>query len=205
VRDRDVREALRSQALREHIADPQTLVLDELGLLNGNARVDVAVINGVIHGYELKSATDTLTRLPSQIVAYGAVLDFVTLVVAENHRDRAVALIPRWWGVLVAREVDGGAIKLTAKRKARMNPAIDPSALARLLWRDEALDELMSRGLADGMRSKPRRAIYAKLTESVPLPDLREVVRSRLKQRATWRTGRPRTSRGGSPPPSATS
>src|SRR5690242_17854466 len=66
LRDRDVRKALKSKLLREHIADPRTLVLDELGLRHGACRVDIAVVNGSMHGYEIKSDSDTLERLPSQ-------------------------------------------------------------------------------------------------------------------------------------------
>ena len=193
MRDRDVRRAVRGQILRHHIADPDTLVLEELGLLNGNARVDVAVINGSVHGFELKSASDTLARLPAQIVAYGSVLDYVTLVVADNHLESASALVPAWWGIIAAREVADGIVNLTEVRAPKINPSIDPASLARLLWRDEAMDELERRGFADGVRNKPRRAVYARLTEAVPLQDLRAIVRRRLKQRLGWRSAAPRT------------
>jgi hypothetical protein len=56
VRDRDVREALHRKVLKEHHGDADTLVLDELGLRHGTCRVDIAVVNGYLHGYEIKSA-----------------------------------------------------------------------------------------------------------------------------------------------------
>ena len=37
-----------------------TRIVDDLGLRHGVARVDVAVVNGIIHGYELKSDKDNL-------------------------------------------------------------------------------------------------------------------------------------------------
>lgn len=193
MRDRDVRAALREQALREHYADPNTLVIDELGLLNGRARVDVAVVNGVTHGYELKSASDTLNRLPAQIAAYSAVLDYVTIVVAEDHYRHAAPLLPTWWGISIATAGDHGVVQLGEERQPTMNPAIEPVALAALLWRDEVIEELERRGIASGVRSKPRRELYRRLTEAVQLPDLRAVVRSRLKQRSGWRPAAPRT------------
>jgi hypothetical protein len=49
-------------------------MLDEFGLEHGEVRVDVAVINGELHGYEIKSERDTLERLPRQVKAYSAVL-----------------------------------------------------------------------------------------------------------------------------------
>lgn len=193
VRDRDVRSALRAHALVEHYADPGTLVLDELGLLNGRARVDVAVVNGAIHGYELKSASDTLTRLPAQIAAYGAVLDFVTIVVASDHLEGALRLVPSWWGVVIAKTVGNDEVQLEDARAASMNVGIDPSALATLLWRDEVIEELKQRGAFRGVAGKPPRELYRRLTEVVQLEDLRAVVRRRLKQREGWRVASPRT------------
>jgi len=191
VRDRDIRGALRAQALREHLEDPGTLVIDELGLLHGGARVDVAVVNGEIHGFELKSAADTLERLPKQIAAYGAVLDRVTLVLAENHHQRAMTLVPEWWGVHVATQMSD-SIVLQSYRAAGANDGIDPRSLAMLLWRDEALGELGKRGLSRGLQSRPRRVLYERLIASLSLDELRYAVRTRLKERLGWRAAAPR-------------
>ena len=53
--DKDVRQAVKDKILKAHINDPSTLVIDELGLDHGRNRVDIAVINGELHGYELKA------------------------------------------------------------------------------------------------------------------------------------------------------
>jgi hypothetical protein len=55
------------------------------GLDHGQVFVDVAVINGEIHGYELKSERDTLERLPRQVEVYSAVLGRATLVVGASY------------------------------------------------------------------------------------------------------------------------
>lgn len=94
MRDRDVRQALHRKVLKEHHGDADTLVLDELGLRHGTCRVDIAVVNGYLHGYEIKSDSDTLERLPAQIATYGLVLDRATLVVGERHLEKAKPLIP---------------------------------------------------------------------------------------------------------------
>jgi len=46
---------------------PDTLVIDELGLVQAKSRIDVAVINGYIHVYKIKSARQTLSRLDKQL------------------------------------------------------------------------------------------------------------------------------------------
>lgn len=195
VRDRDIRSATRAQALREHIEDPDTLVIDELGLLHGEARVDIAVVNGELHGFELKSAADTLERLPRQILAYGSVLDRVTLVLAENHYAHAMKLVPAWWGIKLA-AMQRDAITLSDHRRAQPNEQVDARSLAMLLWRDEALAELAARENSRRLQTCPRRALYDRLVAALSLDELRECVRSTLKRRRGWRVDASRTSRG---------
>src|SRR2546426_1117053 len=78
------------------------LVMDELGLNHGSIRVDVAVINGHLHGYEIKAERDSLERLPAQARMYERVLDFVSVVCAPKHLKRARRILPRFWGLFEA-------------------------------------------------------------------------------------------------------
>ena len=64
--DVEIRLALHSK-LKPYRTAPNTIVVDELGLSHAKARIDVAVINGCVHGYEIKSSLDTLNRLPAQL------------------------------------------------------------------------------------------------------------------------------------------
>jgi hypothetical protein len=102
MRDSDLRAALLRRLARRHSRDAETLILQELGLRHGAAHVDVAVVNGLLHGYELKSDSDSLGRLARQALVYGSVLDRVTLVVGRRHVEEAVGMVPAWWGVQVA-------------------------------------------------------------------------------------------------------
>lgn len=192
MHDLDVRRALHETVLAHHRADPNTLVLDELGLNWGAIRVDVAVVNGSIHGYEIKSDSDTLDRLPEQAAMYGRVLDRVTLV-AGRHLAAAERQVPHWWGLCEAAEVAPGQVKLRSVRRARTNRNLDLEAVAMLLWRDEALAILEETGCAAGLRGKPRRALYAALVDRLTASRLRSKVRQALKQRPSWRAGSPRT------------
>jgi hypothetical protein len=67
-----------------HHANENTLVVDELGILNGKSRADIAVINGYLVGFEIKSDEDSLTRLNDQVEAYNAVFDRSTLIVGPK-------------------------------------------------------------------------------------------------------------------------
>ena len=187
MRDIDVRRALRREVLRHHEGEPDTIVISELGLRHGITRVDIAVVNGSIHGYEIKSDADTLERLPSQIVVYSAVLDKATLVVGERHADKAVALLPHWWGVKIAAQGPRGGISLRHTERGGINPAIDPVAVAELLWHSEVADVLRRFGYPEKALRKARSHLYRELAGAVAVDELRTIVRQALKDRENWR------------------
>lgn len=192
MRDGDIRAALHDRLGADHSNEPDTRFVDELGLC-GTVRVDVAVVNGTFSGYELKSDRDTLRRLPAQVEVYSKVLDRATLVVGERHlaHEQTLTMLPGWWGVIVARQCDDG-VDLEETRPSAWNDEVDPGALVQLLWREEALAELASRGLDTGVRTKPRRVIAERLSNELPIEELRAVVRYRLKTREGWRQSPPR-------------
>ncbi|MXW55980.1 MAG: sce7726 family protein [Gammaproteobacteria bacterium] len=90
IRDPEVRPALRTYLQQQESADSNSLVIEELGLCQGAARIDLLTVSGVLHGYEIKSNRDRLTRLVSQAATYSRVLDRVTLVVCPQHFEPGV-------------------------------------------------------------------------------------------------------------------
>jgi len=168
-----------------HAGVDNTRVVEEMGVWSGSCRIDLAVINGELCGYELKSDSDTLDRLPAQASIYGKVFDRVTLVAGAKHFDRARDLVPEWWGIVIASEENGGVV-LRSFRASSRNPFPDPFTIAQLLWRDEAVAILADRGLAQGWRSKTAPAVHQHLAASLSLAELSDAVRAKLKQRTTW-------------------
>lgn len=192
MRDRDIRIALRKRLIGLH-PEPDTLIIDELGLCHGTARVDVAVVNGQINGFEIKSERDTLDRLPGQQKVYSKTLDQVTMVASGLHIQKIMDTVPEWWGVLEAR-FEEGHVAFKTHREPAPNPDIDPKALAELLWREETLAALKQIGQDKGMLSKPRRVLWAKLAECLTLAELSALVREQLKSRPNWRSAAPPSS-----------
>ncbi len=94
MNDGALRTALLCRLDRRHSDDPDTLIVHEMGLRHGAARVDVAVVNGSLHGYELKSDSDSLKRLARQARIYSSVLDRVTLVVGGRHAEVVTRMVP---------------------------------------------------------------------------------------------------------------
>lgn len=192
MRDIDVRRALIVRLRAEHGNDPDTLIVEELGLCQGESRIDVAVVNGALNGFEIKSASDTLVRLKRQQEIYSACLETVTIVVAESHLRKVLQTIPDWWGILKAVE-SNGALQIVEVRSAFRNPMLQARAMVELLWRNEALEALSELGLDAGVRSKPRSKVWDRLSESLPPEDISTVVRNALKRRESWRSGQPQT------------
>lgn len=186
MRDLDVRTAVRRRLEAEHGADPNTRIVEEMGIWSGSARVDIAVINGELCGIELKSARDTLERLDRQAELYNQVFDRVILVAAERHIEKVYSRIPGWWGVTTAVEERTGSITLQDLRPARRNRQLNALQLARLLWRTELLAILQRRGFDKGVRSKPAEVLARRAAEVFPTPLLALEVREALKSRPDW-------------------
>lgn len=185
-------------ALRAELGkNANSLIIEELGLRHGSARIDIAVIGTSIHGVELKSNNDTLERLSDQATVYNAVLEGVTLVVGDCLLGPAIDVIPTWWGLKVAFHGHGGEVCLVDVRNAGRNPSLDKVALAELLWRDEALALLQDLEEDRGLRSKPRRELYEHLASILDLDRLLHLVTEAVRGRVGWRFGEQRMLRGG--------
>ena len=187
MRDIDIRSSLLQSLDLEYGSDPDTMVVEEFGLCRGSARVDVVVINGSIHGFEIKSERDTLRRLPKQQEIYNKTLDFVTLVTSRSHIKSAREIIPKWWGIAEARHSTEGII-IKEVRKPKLNKSVDPYSLAQLLWRPEVLSVLREHNLHRGLSKKSVDYLWGQLARQLTKFDLGAEIRSRIKARQYWRS-----------------
>jgi hypothetical protein len=189
MHDVDVRRAMRRRLDESYADKADTRIVEELGIWAHTVRIDLAVINGEFHGIELKSARDTLERLPNQAMLYNEVFDRVTLVVADKHFCKALDLVPLWWGIMTAVSCEELGVRIDLARPAGMNPSINPVQIARLFWKTEAIAVLEKYGIARGFRSKPTEAIAQRLASDLPIDCLRSEARQALKSRP--RLGQP--------------
>lgn len=185
--DFEIREALHRKVLKPYHRCDSTIIVDELGLAHGKKRIDVAVLNGHLHGYEIKSAKDTLARLPEQLNQYRKSLQKLTVVVAPNHMDGVLSIVPEWSGIIEARKGPRGGINFTTIRKATLNPEVDGVALAHLLWRKEAIELLTRFGLSDKELNKSRKQLYEIIANEASLVELVSWIKEKFMARETWR------------------
>lgn len=188
LNDLVIRTALDARLNRRFEHDADTIVRHELGVESGGSRVDVAVLNGHLTGWEIKSDVDTLVRLPNQATSFSRVMDYMTIVTTGKYLDRAATLLPAWWGLMEA--VPGPSnVRLVSRRSPHINRSTDSFCMAQLLWREEAMEELRTRGNARGLSSSSRYFVWERLAQSIPKKQLRSVVLNRLKQRRQWSGG----------------
>jgi len=189
--DKMIRSALREKLENYCELDAPIKIIDELGVLHGEARIDLAVIyQGTIHGFEVKSDVDSLSRLPEQMKIYNSVFSKITLVVGKKHIFEAIKIIPEWWGISMAKIANADkTVLLYEIRKADLNPAQDSVSVARLLWKDEAISMLEDIDEASGVRSKTRALIYKKIAEVFDRTTLNTKVNEYLCAREDWRVG----------------
>ncbi len=84
----------------QHAGDDHTRIVEEMGVWSRFVRIDIAVINGKLHGFDLMSARDTLDRLPKQAAFYNQVSDRVTFGGREQERAQSDSRCPAMVGHL---------------------------------------------------------------------------------------------------------
>ncbi len=186
--DCDIRPVLKDRLI-EAYTGTDTVIVDELPICWGDSRIDIAVVNCSLHGYEIKSDRDTLDRLPRQIELNNKIFDCITLVCSSRLVTNAMKLIPDWWGIQIPFEdisVPGG-VRLEVEREAKPNKDVDIRNLVELTWKEEAINILAERGLARGFRSRPRWDIWDHMVEKIEHEELKDAVRDCLKLRQGWR------------------
>jgi hypothetical protein len=191
VYDSDIRKLLYMNftITQEFIEDPTTIVVDELDVLFGASRIDIAVINGKINGFEIKSERDNLERLTSQIEFYNKIFDTMTVVVGEKHLSQITNIIPEWWGLYYVYN-DNNDLRLIRERDVKLNKNIDILSLAQLLWREELIELLNINKITKGTKSKKRYALCKLVVDSIEEKDIKHFVRKKLKSREDWRAVR---------------
>lgn len=181
-RDPQIRAALRARLAVDHYGDVRTHIVDELPICQMRARADVAVINGELAGFEIKSDVDRLSRLTTQIEFYGRVFDRASVVTGPKHLSLLRRKLPSWWGLWVAEPaVDG--VTLHRDRPSERNELPSRRARLALLSRDEMAAVLRDHGAGVEACRGRRAALEGDLLCRLTAAQLADAVREALRQR----------------------
>ncbi|QWA30471.1 sce7726 family protein [Pseudomonas sp. RC3H12] len=182
----DIRENLREWVGAHLSAGTQDVLIDELGFVNRQEgrtvdltfRADLALANGRLVAFEIKSGADNLKRWPGQCEAYFNVFDEIWLCTHGRHLEKALAVTPKSVGILLADDLGGMALL----RQAMPNKRINSFDLSGLLWRDE-LEELCRINDVEFKSRETKSDLREKVSRAVSREDLRDYVLARLKVR----------------------
>ena len=203
MNDALMRKNFHRKILGRYHSAPGVLVVDELGLIHGKGRADIAVVNGHLVGYEIKSDEDSLDRLSEQVAMYNAVFDRNTIVVGEKHAKKIRSQVPKSWGIIVGRNHAKQGVKFRRLRSAIPNKRVNPYSLAQLLWSNEAASILAQLGEPPKTLRQRRSALYELLVKKLSLSELRRRVTKSLKSRKNWRPRAPQAPSDGLSRPTA--
>lgn len=187
MRDIDIRKCLLLRFSQDYAGDSSTIVVEELEVCGGVARLDLAVINGSFIGYEIKSEYDNLDRLIPQITSYSEVCDYINIVASKKHLDETKKRIPEWCGIVEAVEFEN-VVSLIEIRKPEKNTEINIEELLKLLWKEEMISMLSELENYPSLKYKPKNQLRSLLVKYFPIDYLKEKVREALKLRANWRS-----------------
>lgn len=184
--EREIRALVRTVAASDAAGREQAVgVVEEFWIPDANTRADVASVGAELCAYEIKSAADTLRRLPAQIESFSRVFDRCTVVLAQRHVEAAEHLVPNWWGVMeVVDRADGP--ELRERRASGANPSVDVELLVRLLWRREVETVLRAYGEEPDVK-RGRIAMWKQLLSCASRQGVQSAVRDAIACRdSTW-------------------
>ncbi|MDJ1504983.1 sce7726 family protein [Xanthocytophaga agilis] len=180
------------QSELRHKEDNHTRILKELHFCNGDSIADLAVINGSLTAFEIKSDADSLVRLPRQITNYNKVFDYITIVTGNTHLKKVSSLVPDFWGIWVI-SIENGSIVKKIVREENRNYEINAFSLAQFLWKEEIIDLLKKHNLHKGMTTKRKWLLWKFLVEKFTLDQLSKEVKYYLLKRSNWKEEFPTT------------
>lgn len=179
--DTDIRYPLISWLQDLHSADPCTAFLQEFEMPRPSARIDLAVVNGEMAGFEIKSDRDTLTRLDRQVPAFSRFFDKVSLVTTRKHLKKARLSIPDWWGIILFEPVGSGpTFKL--RRKPKQNRHVHIESMLYTLSKDEITEICKQKEIITSSRMR-KAALVSLVAASIPTPIIQDMARSTIRAR----------------------
>ncbi|PRA53198.1 MULTISPECIES: sce7726 family protein [Pseudomonas] len=145
------------------------VIINEMVVANWSRRADIAVANGRLYGFEIKSHFDTLKRLPGQVESFQAHFDKVVVVAASKFIGSIERDYPAEIGILEVYEVSGRA-RIRQVRAGRICEVKDVLKLTSLITKSELEKYLRKVGVSvlPGMlRSELVRACGTKASKKL--------------------------------------
>jgi len=85
MNEKQIKSATLKELVRREVISPAAVVANEFKIGQSGVRADLAVMDEIFIGIEIKSQFDSLRRLKGQLETYLETFDKVILVVSESH------------------------------------------------------------------------------------------------------------------------
>jgi hypothetical protein len=146
-------------------------------------RVDILAVGQSLRCFEIKSDTDSLARVQSQVTSFSSYCEELTFVAGPRLAIRLLDELPLWCGVWLAYRTTAG-ILLSVLRAAKTNPRADARATLHIL----SVAELRRLSRLVG-HPRPKRKAHAidSLAPTLPLTTIRRYVTASIRRRADAR------------------
>lgn len=177
--EREIKLAVISH-LEKRSALQDGVVINELPVANWSRRADLAVANGKLQAFEIKSDFDTLRRLDGQIALFATRFDKVVLVTTSRFISSALERLPQFVEIWEAAR-RGSEVALRVVRRGQVREVKSRHILSSYLQKSEVASFLRSNG-HDVPHWASRDELEELLTR-LPVSKLRAFVLARLKQR----------------------
>jgi hypothetical protein len=168
--DKEIRSALISRITKYK----DCRLFEEVTVPSGKARADIVAVNGHVVAYEIKSDFDSIRRLTTQIPEYDQNFEMNYVVVGLRYAETIDAIIPEHWGLIVAEKTRVNTVRLSFKRKAKLNPnlsfkyflsLLSSEDIKKIALRDEYLGSKLPKSK---IRSLFKQDIVKRLDDTVP-------------------------------------
>lgn len=176
--DREIRPRLRRWLTDMHSGEA-TAIIDELAIPRPSARIDMAVVNGRLEGFEIKSASDSLERLDRQIESFGKIFERMHLVTTLERYPEIRHKIPKCWGIVVI-EADS---EFRVARKSRSNSSVNVENALFVLGKAELIELESIVGSNLGPISRTKGEIVQDIVRKVGSRRIYTSLKTILKQR----------------------
>lgn len=119
------------------------IIATEVPFMDSQRRADILMIkDDYSHAFEIKSETDKIDRLKSQIKSYTGCFDYISVVVDQSHLPIKKLSIPRSIGIYVYQEKTVRLIRSPIKRKDKNKNKILSSLTSKELKKINKLSEI---------------------------------------------------------------
>lgn len=109
---------------------PGAIIANEVSLGALRRRADLVIADRRLVGFEIKSNSDTLRRLPEQLLAYSSTFDTTILVVGRRHLSNALQIAPKHIGIWLVEDGQHISVRRRPSKRSHSNISGIVSALS---------------------------------------------------------------------------